>query len=107
MPTKTTSRKKAVPAKTKPKTKKSSLKKVTTKAGSALKKTAKSAKSKVKKVAENVHQGAKRAHGVGQTVVTAGEIITKTADFVDSMVKRPAATAKSKSPKPRAKKPAR
>ena len=47
----------------------------------------------VRKAAENVHHTAGRARAMGESVVTAGELLKETADFVDSMAER----AKSRS----------
>ena len=42
----------------------------------------------VGKAADNVQQTASRARAMGDSVVTAGELIKETADFVDSMAAR-------------------
>ena len=47
----------------------------------------------VRKAADNVHQTATRAREMGESVVTAGELLRGTADFVDSVAQRAKARA--------------
>lgn len=58
--------------------------KVVKKAGAA----AANPKRTVRRAAANVHKTATRARDIGETVVTAGELIQQTADFVDAVAKR-------------------
>ena len=48
-------------------------------------KIASNPKRTVRRAADNVHQTAVRARAMGDSVVTAGELLKETADFVDSM----------------------
>jgi predicted nucleotide-binding protein (sugar kinase/HSP70/actin superfamily) len=66
--------------------KKSGLKTTARKISGAAKKAV--SRRSVKKTADNVHQTAARARKVGEGVVTAGEIITQTVDFVDAVAQR-------------------
>ena len=66
--------------------------KAAAKAASTLKKRATKIASNprrtVRQAADNVHQTASRARAMGDSVVTAGELIKETAEFVDSMAVR-------------------
>lgn len=66
----------------------SKAKKSVSKTAASIKRAAKNPKRTVKQAASNVHGKAVDARKVGQAVVTAGEIIKQTADFVDSMTQR-------------------
>jgi hypothetical protein len=54
-------------------------------AAKRVKKAVSNPKRTVRRAAENVHTGAARARKLGDSVVTAGELIKQTADFVDSI----------------------
>lgn len=77
------------------------------KAGSAMKKrvakvakkasaAAANPKRTVRRAAANVHKTATRARDIGETVVTAGELIQQTADFVDTVAQRSATRSKAR-----------
>ncbi|MBV8373998.1 MAG: hypothetical protein JO302_00675 [Candidatus Eremiobacteraeota bacterium] len=78
--------------------------KVSAKAASDVTKQAKKIASNprrtVRQAAENVQQTASRARTMGDSVVTAGELLKETADFVDSMATRAKARTQQ-GPKPR------
>jgi methyl-accepting chemotaxis protein len=64
------------------------MRKATSGVARAAKKVASNPRRTVRQAADNVHQTAARARGVGESVVTAGEMIKQTADMVDSMAQR-------------------
>ncbi|MBV8724688.1 MAG: hypothetical protein JO078_01315 [Candidatus Eremiobacteraeota bacterium] len=65
-----------------------SVKKAAQKATRGVRKAASNPRRTVAAAADNVHQTATRARGMGESVVTAGEIIVQTADMVDAMAAR-------------------
>ena len=65
-----------------------SAKKTATAAAKKVKKAASNPKRTVRKAADNVHQTAGKARNLGQNVIQAGELLTETAEFVDSMAQR-------------------
>lgn len=84
-------RKKAAVSKGAMKTAKASAKAVSKAVGGVAKRATKIASNPrrtVRQAAENVHQKASRARSMGDSVVTAGELIKETADFVDSLATR-------------------
>ena len=52
------------------------------------KKAASNPRQAVRKAATSVHETATRARGLGDSVVSAGELIKETADFVDAIARR-------------------
>ncbi len=68
-----------------------SMKSVSKAAGGAAKRAKKAVSNPrrtVRRAAENVHQSATRARDFGDSVVSAGELIKETADFVDAVSQR-------------------
>ena len=53
-----------------------------------VKKAASNPRRTIRQAAENVHITAGRAREFGESVVTAGQVLQETADFVDSMARR-------------------
>ncbi len=64
-------------------------------AAKSIKKAAANPRRTVRQAATNVHETARRARDVGETVTTAGEVLTQAADWVDSMAMRAKARTKS------------
>lgn len=86
MPVKKAKRKASTPAK--------SVKKSVTRTAKKAVAAVKNPKRTVRKAAANVRKTATRAHGVGESMVTAGELIQQTADLVDSLAQGSAKRAK-------------
>jgi hypothetical protein len=70
-------------------------KKAATGAVKRAKKVASNPKRTVRRAADTVHTGATRARKMGDSMVTAGEIIRETADLVDSLSQRAKGAART------------
>ena len=79
----------------------SPVKKAAKKATKATTRAVKNPKRTVQKAAANVSHTAERARGVGDTLMTAGEMVKQTADLIDSVAQRAAARSKTKGNTPK------